>query len=227
MPEDSLQTAARLARRMPGYRWVRRRAVPRIRQSAAARTLAHRMFPSQSNGSGPPVDVAPGKLLAGVGVEWLPVVLLSLVGLAEDAVDSTVSSTVIDAVIDEVAALQLLGAGFRPVFLLDTPAFSRARSYGYLAELVTAASSWAGDHAGVAGIHRRSGCLDDQSVRSFGGPHDWSIWSGPRNTSLAALVRVSRRIAGIDSSLDLHHECFRCLPIRRKGLLVSEATAAS
>lgn len=147
MPEDSLQTAARLARRMPGYRWVRRRAVPRIRQSAAARTLAHRMFPSQSNGSGPPVDVAPGKLLAGVGVERLPVVLLSLVGLAEDAVDSTVSSTVIDAVIDEVAALQLLGAGFRPVFLLDTPAFSRARSYGYLAELVTAASSWAGDQA--------------------------------------------------------------------------------
>jgi hypothetical protein len=44
VPEDSLQTAARLARRMPGYRWVRRRAVPRIRQSATARALAHRMF---------------------------------------------------------------------------------------------------------------------------------------------------------------------------------------
>ena len=87
MAERSLQTVARLARRMPGYRWVRRRAVPRIRQSATARALAHRMFPSQSNGSGPPVDVAPGRLLAGVGVEQLPVVLVSLVGLAEDVAE--------------------------------------------------------------------------------------------------------------------------------------------
>jgi hypothetical protein len=60
--------------------------------------------------------VAPGKLLAGVGVDQLPVVLLSLVGLAEESADNTVSSNVIDAVIDEVAALQLLGAGFGPCF---------------------------------------------------------------------------------------------------------------
>ena len=44
---------------------------------------------------------------------------------------------VVDAVIDDVAEIQLMGAGFRPLFLLDTPAFARARSYGYLAELVT------------------------------------------------------------------------------------------
>lgn len=147
MPEDSLQTAARLARRMPGYRWVRRRAVPRIRQSAAARAFAHRMFPSQSNGSGPPTDVAPGKLLAGVGVEQLPVVLLSLVGLAEDVAEDAVRDKVVDMVIDEVAGLQLVGAGFRPVFLLDSPAFSRARSYGYVAELVTPLTTWSGDLA--------------------------------------------------------------------------------
>jgi hypothetical protein len=147
VPEDSLQTAARLARRMPGYRWVRRRAVPHIRQSAAARALAHRMFPSQSNGSGPPTDVTPGKLLAGLGIDQLPVVLLSLVRLAEDAAENAESGKVIDAAIDEVAELQLLGAGFRPVFLLDTPAFSRARSYGYVAELVTPLSTWAGDPA--------------------------------------------------------------------------------
>jgi hypothetical protein len=146
--EDSLHTAARLARRVPGYRWVRRRAVPRIRRSAAARALAHRMFPSQSNGSGPPADVAPGNLPAGVGVEELPVVLLSLVGSAEEIAKNAVSDKVMDAVIDEVAQLQLLGAGFRPVFLLDTPAFGRARSYGYPAELVTPAASWSGDPAG-------------------------------------------------------------------------------
>ena len=40
MPEDPLLRAARLARRMPGYYWVRRRAVPRIRRSGAARALA-------------------------------------------------------------------------------------------------------------------------------------------------------------------------------------------
>jgi hypothetical protein len=147
VPEDSLQTAARLARRMPGYRWVRRRAVPRIRQSAAARALAHRMFPSQANGSRPPADVAPGRLLAGIGVEQLPVVLVSLVGLADHVAENAVRGKVIDAVIDEVAELQLLGAGFRPVFLLDTPAFSRVRSYGYAVELVTAAATWSGEPA--------------------------------------------------------------------------------
>jgi hypothetical protein len=147
VPEDSLQTAARLARRMPGYRWVRRRAVPRIRQSAAARALAHRMFPSQSNGAGPPDDVAPGRLLAGIGVEQLPVVLVSLVGLGEDVAENAVRGKVIDSVVDEVAELQLLGAGFRPVFLLDTPAFSGVRSYGYAVELVSAAAAGSGEPA--------------------------------------------------------------------------------
>ena len=148
MSEDPLQTAARLARRMPGYRWVRRRAVPRIRQSAAARALAHRIFPSPSNGLGPPAEVAPGKLLAGIGVERLPVVLMSLVGLADGVAENGMTAKIIDAVIDEVAELQLLGAGFRPVFLLDMPAFSRARSYGYAVELVTPAAAWLAEHAG-------------------------------------------------------------------------------
>jgi hypothetical protein len=165
--EDSLQAAARLARRMPGYRWVRRRAVPRIRQSAAAKALAHRMFPSQSNGSGPPLDVAPGRLLAGVGVEQLPVVLVSLVGLADDLAENAVPGKVIDAVIDEVAELQLLGAGFRPVFLLDTPAFSRARSYGYPVELITGAAAW------------------------WGEPADWPEYLGARIASMMRVYGIS------------------------------------
>jgi hypothetical protein len=65
--------------------------------------------------------------------------------LAEDAADER--GNVIDAVVDEVAELQPLGAGFRPVFLLDTPAFGQARSYGYPVELVTPASAWLGDLA--------------------------------------------------------------------------------
>ena len=39
MSEDPLRRAVGLARRVPGYRFVRRRAVPRIRRSAAARAL--------------------------------------------------------------------------------------------------------------------------------------------------------------------------------------------
>jgi hypothetical protein len=56
---------------------LRRRApVPRIRQSAAARALAHRMFPPTESLllCGPPADVAAGRLLAGLGIERLPVI---------------------------------------------------------------------------------------------------------------------------------------------------------
>ena len=44
-----------------------------------------------------------------------------------------------------MAQLQLLGAGFRPVFLLDVPAFNRARSYGYLVEFVTPRTAWSAE----------------------------------------------------------------------------------
>ncbi len=146
MAEDPRQSAARLARRVPGYRWVRRRAVARIRRSAAARAVAHRLFPVRSsNGPGPPADVAAGRLLAGLGVEQLPVVLFSLVGLTDGTAENAAVSKVVDGVIDEVAEMQLLGAGFRPVFLLDTPAFGRVRSYGYAVELVTPGSGLAGE----------------------------------------------------------------------------------
>jgi hypothetical protein len=90
----ALQGAARLAHRVPGYRWVRRRAVPRIRRSAAARALATRIFPLESRGeSGSPADVTPGRLLAGLGVEQLPLVLISLVDLPMASVKGPRSAT--------------------------------------------------------------------------------------------------------------------------------------
>ena len=151
MPEDPLLRAARLARRMPGYYWVRRRAVPRIRRSGAARALAYRLFEAGARGSTAhveaPLELAAGRLLAGLGTERLPVILLSLVGLTNGTGANASSSQVVDAVIDEVAEMQLLGAGFRPVFLLDMPAFSRARSYGYLVELLTPRNAWSGESA--------------------------------------------------------------------------------
>ena len=74
-------------------------------------------------------------------------ILVSLVGLTDGIGTSAATSEVVDAVIDDVAECQLLGAGFRPVFLLDTAAFSRARSYGYLVELVTPRTAWSGEPA--------------------------------------------------------------------------------
>jgi hypothetical protein len=151
MVEDQLLRAARLARKMPGYHWVRRRTVPRIRRSSAARTLAYRLFAAESRGSAAhrkaPLELAAGRLLTGLGTERLPVILLSLVGLTHGIGTNASSGQVVEAVIDEVAEMQLLRAGFRPVFLLDMPAFSRARSYGYLVELVTPRTGWSGESA--------------------------------------------------------------------------------
>ncbi len=178
MSEDRLRAAARLARRMPGYRWARRRAVPRIRQSAAARALARRIVPTEPTGLGPPVDVAAGRLLAGIGIDGLPVVLLSLVGLADGSAANGSADKIIEAVIDEVAEIQLMGAGFRPVFLLDTPAFSRARSYGYLAELLTPCTAWPGE------------------------PGDWPEYVGARLSSMTRSFGVSALITVGPHGLD-------------------------
>jgi hypothetical protein len=136
------------------------------------------MFLSQSNGSRPPADVTPGRLLAGLGVERLPVVMVSLVGLADGTADKAAISNIVDAVIDEVAERQLLGAGFRPVFLLDTPAFGRARSYGYLAELVTPRTAWMGE------------------------PVEWSEYVGDRIASMTTTYGVSTMITVGPDGLD-------------------------
>jgi hypothetical protein len=180
--EDRLIRAAQLARQMPGYHWVRRRAVPRIRRSTVARILAYRLFAVGSRGSAghatAPPGLAAGRLLAGLGTERLPVILLSLVGLTNGTGSNTSSVKVVEAVIDEVAEIQLLGAGFRPVFLLDMPAFSRARSYGYLVELVTPRTAWSGESA------------------------DWSDYVGARIASMKNAYGVSATVTVGPDGLD-------------------------
>jgi hypothetical protein len=113
-----------------------------------ARTLAYRLFAAGPRGSvEAPLELAGGRLLTGLGTERLPVILVSLVGRTNGIGTSASSGQLVEAVIDEVAEMQLLGAGFRPVFLLDMPAFGRARSYGYLVELVTPRTAWSGESA--------------------------------------------------------------------------------
>jgi len=117
-----------------------------------------------------PLELAAGRLLAGLGTERLPVILISLVGLTEDIEENAAAREVVDVVIDEVAECQLLGASFRPVFLLDTPAFGRARSYGYVVELVTPRSAWLGE------------------------PADWPVYIAARVRSMATIYGVSAMI---------------------------------
>jgi hypothetical protein len=180
--EDLLHKVARLTRRLPGYRTVRRRAVPWIRKSATARALAYRLFAMESRRSAalvePPLELSAGRLLGGAGAELLPVILLSLVGLADGNGRNRPIGDVVAGVIDDVAEMQLLGAGFRPVFLLDTAAFSRARSYGYVAELVTPRSAWSAESA------------------------DWSEYIGARIASMRTNFGVSAVITIAPDGLD-------------------------
>ncbi len=181
MAEDLLHKVARLARRMPGYRTVRRRAVPWIRKSATARALAYRLFAMESRRSAalvePPPELSAGRLLGGAGTERLPVILLSLVGPDGDGRNRPIGD-VVDEVIDDVAEMQLLGAAFRPVFLLDTPAFSRARSYGYVAEIVIPRAAWSAES------------------------EDWSEYIGARIASMRTNFGVSAVITVAPDGLD-------------------------
>ena len=90
-------------------------------------------------------------------------ILLSLVGLPDGDGRNRPIGDVVDGVIDDVAEMQLLGAGFRPVFLLDTPAFGRARSYGYVAELVTPAQPGRPNRR-TGRVCRCSDCIDEDQL---------------------------------------------------------------
>jgi hypothetical protein len=150
---DPLRRAARLSRRVPGYRYLRRRLVPRLRRSPAARALAHRIFavePRAGSSGRAPSDLTAGTLLGGVGVERLPVVLIALIGTPPDR---------IPGIAEEVAELQVLGAGFRPVFVVDSPTFGPIRRFGYVIELITPRDFWTADEPWSEYLRRRFASL--------------------------------------------------------------------
>lgn len=124
---DPLAPIARLARRVPGYPFARRILIPRIRANTVFRAIAHRLWVTEVTVDGRGADLAAGNLLAGVGLQVLPVVMFALPDVPE---------TELEPVVDDIAGIQLLTAGFRPVLLLGRPDFGAARKYGYVAELM-------------------------------------------------------------------------------------------
>lgn len=129
MTVDPLQRPARIARRLPGYSRLRRVLVPLVRGNDVLRRVAERLWltagEQRFDGSG--TDITAGNLLDGIGRNTLPVVLIDARGLAADA---------LSAVVEEIAELQLLTAGFRPVIIQSHADFSAVRRYGYPAEMM-------------------------------------------------------------------------------------------
>ena len=127
---DPLAPLARFARQVPGYARARRVVMPRVRENRILRAVAHKLWVTEVTHDGRGADLTAGNLLAGVGQQNLPVALFVLTG---------VPATSLAAVVDDIAAIQLTTAGFRPVLVLSTPDFGCARTYGYPAELMPTA----------------------------------------------------------------------------------------
>lgn len=116
----------------PGLGPVRRRTVQALRKNSTLRVLVKRLY-SIDVTLPLPLDVAPGKVLGGVGTEALPVTLVLVLGTDRPTFTAT---------IDDIARLQRLTAGFRPVIVTDQPAFAVTRRYGYPMELLLTRDTW-------------------------------------------------------------------------------------
>lgn len=130
------QQVARWVKRAPGYRWALTEVLPRVRRNAVLTDLAWRVF-APRHGAGH-VDVAlhGGRHVVGRDVSLLPVVGVVALGLDD---------TGVEALVDQVADLQQELGSFRPLVVLDRPAFAAVRRHGYVLEVLTPAASWDGD----------------------------------------------------------------------------------
>lgn len=142
----------RWVRKSPGVSRLARGTAARLRRSAAIRSAVKRIY-AIDTASPAPVDVTAGRVLGGTGTESLPVTLVVVLGADGETIEATAG---------EVMRLQLMTAGFRPVFVTDRPVFAAFRRYGYPAELIVAEGEW--DAAGYAGTwdeyaRRRIGLL--------------------------------------------------------------------
>ncbi|MDT0202926.1 hypothetical protein [Nocardioides sp. AE5] len=127
--------ALRRARRSPRVQKAAGKVLTKIRSSDNAREVVNRIFAgSRHRHSGPPRRYPPaGNLLAGTGLDHLPVAMVSLLATPAEQVDE---------VIDEIARLQVLTAAFRPIFVMTHPRLDAPRRYGWATELLISPEEW-------------------------------------------------------------------------------------
>ena len=130
------QRVARWARRTPGYRAAVEHVLPAVRRSATLTDVVWRVFMPQHGVGTLPVPLHGGRHLTGRDTPLLPVVGVLGVGLSDEQVE---------ALVEQVAGLQRVERSFRPLLVLDRPAFAAARRHGYVVELVVPRDAWA-DH---------------------------------------------------------------------------------
>lgn len=133
-----LGAVGRRAGRLPAGQQSVGRLATRLRTSRTARKVVSRMFDFDDSGIGGTFFLGAGNVIGGVGLDNLPVIIVSLVGAADDDVPGLVEA---------VAQEQVLTGGFRPVILIDADHFGVVRQYGYAVEHVVPRADWPGDAA--------------------------------------------------------------------------------
>lgn len=123
----------RRARRVPRAEAAALRVASTVRANQLARTAVSRAFDMDLEGIGGTVFLDGGNLLAGEGLDNVPVVVLSLVGTPEELVGER---------LEQIGQEQLLTGGFRPVLIIDGDHFAAVREFGWPVELVLSRPQW-------------------------------------------------------------------------------------
>lgn len=150
----------------------------RVQANATVRAATHRLLAS-SRMRVVPVDVAAGNLLASADASRLPVVLVILLGA---------DSATIHRTVDEVADAQHRTAGFRPVFVTNSPAMAAARRYRYPAELLVSEDAWHPDQQGGVPWHEYATHRIDLMLTAYGATA--SVTVGPTGLDHAARLML-------------------------------------
>lgn len=128
------QQLARWVRRTPGYRAAVARLLPAVRRNPTLTDVVWRVFVPRHGAGTLPVPLHGGRHVTGPDAALLPVVGVVALGLTDEQVG---------AVVEQLAELQRQDLSFRPLLVLDRPAFAHARRHGYVVEVVVPREDWA------------------------------------------------------------------------------------
>ncbi|MFK5634323.1 hypothetical protein [Ornithinimicrobium sp. LYQ103] len=178
------QRLARWARGLPGYRLATQSVLPRVRGNPLLVDLAWRVFSPGSGAAGQlTVPLHAGRHVGGPDVDRLPVVGVLGLGLTDDQATGLV---------DRVADLQRETVAFRPVLVLDRPAFAAARRHGFVLEHVVPRDRWTGGGWTAPGVEADEGSWEAYLARRLGSVIDhYRLWHlvtavvGPTTTAVA------------------------------------------